>query len=96
MKVFAYEAMCWGAVAPTPTAFTFTASGCEACPRIHAGIAAKLAVPLTRRAHPLPPYTDMDHHPYTRFFRGVYDNPRPVVHSRHAGVRSVADVLRVR
>lgn len=31
--------------------------------------------------------TDMDHFPYTRFFRGVYDSFDPVIHSREAGYR---------
>ena len=31
--------------------------------------------------------TDQDHFPYTRFFRGVYDNPNPVVFTREAGYR---------
>lgn len=31
--------------------------------------------------------TDMDHFPYRRFFRGVYDDPVPIIHSRFAGYR---------
>lgn len=31
--------------------------------------------------------TDMDHFPYRRFFRGVYNDPEPVIHSRFAGYR---------
>lgn len=31
--------------------------------------------------------TDMDHHPYGRFFRGVYYYPDPVVFEREAGWR---------
>jgi len=31
--------------------------------------------------------TDMDNFPYRRFFRGVYNDPEPVIHSRFAGYR---------
>ena len=31
--------------------------------------------------------TDMDHFPYRRFFRGVYNDPVPIIHSRYAGYR---------
>ena len=31
--------------------------------------------------------TDMDHFPYTRFFRGVYHSPNPIVFEREAGWR---------
>lgn len=31
--------------------------------------------------------TDMDHHPYTRWFRGVYYYPDPIVIEREAGWR---------
>jgi hypothetical protein len=31
--------------------------------------------------------TDMDHFPYTRFFRGIYKSPYPVVFEREAGWR---------
>lgn len=31
--------------------------------------------------------TDMDHHPYTRWFRGVYYYPDPIVFEREAGWR---------
>lgn len=31
--------------------------------------------------------TDMDHHPYTRWFRGVYYYPDPIVMEREAGWR---------
>jgi hypothetical protein len=31
--------------------------------------------------------TDMDHFPYTRFFRGVYNSTNPVVLEREAGWR---------
>ena len=33
--------------------------------------------------------TDMDHHPYTRFFRGVYYHPEPVIFEREAGYRAI-------
>jgi hypothetical protein len=33
--------------------------------------------------------TDMDHHPYTRWFRGVYYHPQPIVFEREAGWRRV-------
>ena len=35
--------------------------------------------------------TDMDHFPYTRFFRGVYYSPDPVVFEREAGWRPTRD-----
>ena len=35
--------------------------------------------------------TDMDHHPYTRFYRGVYDSHQPVVFEREAGWRPQRD-----
>lgn len=31
--------------------------------------------------------TDMDHHPYSRWFRGVYYYPNPVIMEREAGWR---------
>jgi len=31
--------------------------------------------------------TDMDHHPYTRWFRGVYYFPEPIIMEREAGWR---------
>lgn len=31
--------------------------------------------------------TDVDHWPYSRYFRGVYNNPNPVVWEREAGYR---------
>lgn len=31
--------------------------------------------------------TDMDHHPYTRWYRGVYYYPEPIVMEREAGWR---------
>jgi len=31
--------------------------------------------------------TDMDHHPYTRWYRGVYYYPEPIVFEREAGYR---------
>jgi hypothetical protein len=33
--------------------------------------------------------TDMDHHPYTRWFRGVYYYPDPIVMEREAGWRPI-------
>jgi hypothetical protein len=33
--------------------------------------------------------TDMDHQPYTRFFRGVYYYPEPIIFEREAGYRSM-------
>jgi hypothetical protein len=33
--------------------------------------------------------TDMDHQPYTRWFRGVYYYPEPIVMEREAGWRTV-------
>jgi hypothetical protein len=33
--------------------------------------------------------TDMDHHPYTRWFRGVYYFPSPIVFEREAGWRKL-------
>lgn len=33
--------------------------------------------------------TDMDHFPYTRFYRGQYDSDQPVVMDRQAGYRFV-------
>lgn len=33
--------------------------------------------------------TDMDHHPYTRWFRGVYYYPEPVIMEREAGFRPI-------
>jgi len=35
--------------------------------------------------------TDMDHHPYTRWFRGVYYYPDPIVIEREAGWRPRQD-----
>jgi hypothetical protein len=35
--------------------------------------------------------TDMDHYPYTRFFRGVYNKSQPVVFEREAGWRPIRD-----
>jgi hypothetical protein len=37
----------------------------------------------------LPILTDQDHHPYTRWFRGVYYFPEPVIMEREAGWRPV-------
>lgn len=31
--------------------------------------------------------TDMDSFPYRRFFRGIYNDPEPMIHSRYAGYR---------
>lgn len=31
--------------------------------------------------------TDMDHHPYTRWYRGVYYFPEPIIMEREAGYR---------
>lgn len=39
----------------------------------------------------LPSVTDMDHHPYTRFYRGVYYYPDPIVFEREAGWREIQD-----
>ena len=36
--------------------------------------------------------TDMDHHPYTRSFRGVYYYPDPIVLEREAGYRKMNDL----
>lgn len=33
--------------------------------------------------------TDQDHHPYTRYFRGVYYFPDPIVMEREAGWRPI-------
>jgi len=33
--------------------------------------------------------TDMDHHPYSRWFRGVYYYPDPVIMEREAGFRPI-------
>jgi hypothetical protein len=33
--------------------------------------------------------TDMDHHPYTRWYRGVYYYPNPIVMEREAGWRTI-------
>jgi hypothetical protein len=33
--------------------------------------------------------TDQDHHPYTRYFRGVYYFPDPIVFEREAGWRPI-------
>ena len=33
--------------------------------------------------------TDMDHHPYSRWFRGVYYYPHPIVMEREAGWRTL-------
>ncbi len=35
--------------------------------------------------------TDMDHFPYTRYFRGVYNQSKPVVMDREAGFRARQD-----
>jgi hypothetical protein len=35
--------------------------------------------------------TDMDHHPYTRWYRGVYYYPEPIVAEREAGWRPLRD-----
>ena len=35
--------------------------------------------------------TDMDHHPYNRWFRGVYYYPNPIVMEREAGFRPRQD-----
>lgn len=34
--------------------------------------------------------TDMDHFPYTRFYRGEYQSPEPVIFNREAGYRFVS------
>lgn len=31
--------------------------------------------------------TDMDHYPYTRFYRGVYNSSQPIIFEREAGWR---------
>ncbi len=36
--------------------------------------------------------TDMDHFPYRRFFRGIYNDPKPVIHSRYAGYRPYMNI----
>lgn len=35
--------------------------------------------------------TDMDHHPYSRFYRGIYYYPDPVMFEREAGYREQED-----
>jgi hypothetical protein len=35
--------------------------------------------------------TDMDHHPYTRWFRGVYYSSNPIIMEREAGFRPIQD-----
>lgn len=35
--------------------------------------------------------TDQDHHPYSRYFRGVYYFPEPIVMEREAGWRPLQD-----
>lgn len=35
--------------------------------------------------------TDMDHQPYSRWFRGVYYYPDPVIMEREAGFRQIED-----
>lgn len=35
--------------------------------------------------------TDMDHHPYTRWFRGVYYHSEPVIMEREAGFRPIEE-----
>lgn len=35
--------------------------------------------------------TDMDHHPYSRYFRGVYYFPEPVIFEREAGWRNTTN-----
>jgi len=35
--------------------------------------------------------TDMNHHPYTRFYRGVYYYPDPIVFEREAGWRKLSN-----
>ena len=35
--------------------------------------------------------TDMDHQPYSRWFRGVYNYPDPVIMEREAGFRQIED-----
>ncbi len=34
--------------------------------------------------------TDFDHHPYTRWFRGVYYHPEPIIAEREAGWRPLS------
>lgn len=38
-----------------------------------------------------PVMTDMDHHPYTRFYRGVYYYSDPIIFEREAGWRQQHD-----
>jgi hypothetical protein len=35
--------------------------------------------------------TDMDHFPYSRYYRGIYSNPNPIVMDREAGWRNHDD-----
>ena len=35
--------------------------------------------------------TDMDHFPYTRYYRGVYSSEHPIVIEREAGYRPIED-----
>jgi hypothetical protein len=52
-------------------------------------IVQKTDLPMSARQWPRVHATDHDHHPYTRFFRGRFDNARPIVHARHAGTTAV-------
>lgn len=36
--------------------------------------------------------TDMDNFPYRRWFRGVYNDPEPIIHSRFAGYRPYMNI----
>ncbi len=39
----------------------------------------------------MPIINDMDHHPYSRFYRGVYYFPEPIVFDREVGWRPSQD-----
>lgn len=53
-------------------------------------IAQKISRPyLANNQTVLNSVTDMDHHPYTRWFRGVYYYPDPIVMEREAGWRPI-------
>jgi hypothetical protein len=38
--------------------------------------------------------TDMDHFPYTRFYRGEYQSDKPVIYGREAGYHPVRPIRR--
>jgi len=38
--------------------------------------------------------TDMDHFPYTRFYRGEYQSDEPVIYGRETGYHPVGPVMR--